>query len=166
MAKFSDNSMASIVWDLITISPGALAQGDFVIAGSKINASRLQGFRVLKTQYWISMRNATAGEGGFLVGLSHALSVAELAEMVDAAPQRPNDTAGSERARRPAWPLEMLIANADGDGKVYAEGVATIGWSIQEGTALDWWVANFATTKTTGTVVNIIAKHFGVWLKD
>ncbi len=167
MAKFSDNSMASILWELVVLTAGALASGDFLIAGSKIDASRIQGFRILKTQYFMSMRGATTGQGGLLVGMSHALSNSELGEMLDANPQRPKDTAASEQARRPAWPLEILMANADGDGRVSAQGEAKIGWSIQEGTGLDWWLMNASnSTLTTGAVIVVIAKHFGVWLKD
>ncbi len=96
MAKFSDNSMADIVWDFLTMMPGALASGDFVIAASRIDTARIQGFRILKTEWYVSMRNATTGEGGFLLGMCHDLTAAELASMVDADPQRPKDTAASE----------------------------------------------------------------------
>lgn len=167
MAKFSDNSMSGIVWDDIVITTGALAAATFVSSNSKIDANRLQGFRVLKTEYFGAVRNMTTGQGPLLLCLVHDLSNAEMAETMAGNPQRSHDPSESEKARRPIWPLEVLMPNSDGDGNIVFKGVATIGWSIPEGTALKWAILNMDSgVLTTGPVVAVTAKHFGVWLKD
>ncbi len=166
MTKFSDNSMASIVWEGVNIAPGTLAEDSFKSTASKIDASRLQGFRVLKTEYFGAVNGMTTGEGPLVLVLAHDMSQVEMKECFDANPQRSNDLAASEQARRPMWPLEILQANSDGDGKAFFQGVAKIGWSIPEGTDLFWAVVNLGAALTTGATVRILAKHFGVWLKD
>ncbi len=167
MAKFSDNSMAGIVWDKLTMALGALAAGDVTNANSKIDSSRLQGFRVLRTEYFITWREATSGEGPIIVGMAHDLSNDETKETWSADPQRKGDPEADSGARvmRPVWPLEAFLAETAG-GRRVAKGVVKIGWSFPEGTPLKWWVLNQGIILTNGSDIDIIAKHYGVWLKD
>ncbi len=159
--------MAGIVWDAVTITVGALTAQSAITVNSKIDPSRLQGFRVLRTEWYLGMRSATTGDGPFVVGLSHDLTGDEVSTCIGGDPQRSNDPVESEEANRPVWAITALHPNADGDGKIVDHGVTKIGWSIPEGTSLKWWVMNGGNiTLTTGAVVNILAKHFGVWLKD
>ena len=51
MVKFSDNIMAGIVWDDITLTLGTLGNKTATGTNSKIDAARLQGFRVLRTEW-------------------------------------------------------------------------------------------------------------------
>ncbi len=167
MGKFKDNSMAAIVWDVNSITVGALVAATSVTVAIKIDALRLNGFRLLKTEYYLKMVGATTGESPLLFGIEHDLTAAEVAQTISADPQRPNDPESSARAMQPVWPMAVLAANADGDGKIWAEGVITIGWSAQEGTQFSWFVHNFGTINlTSGSFIRVIAKHFGVWLRD
>ncbi len=166
MAKFNSNAMAAIQWDENFITLGALAQGAAVVSSSRIDDSRLQGYRVLRTDYFIQVKGMTAGNSAVVVGLAHDLSAGEIQEAIGADPQRSNDPTLSPRAMRPVWPLEIFAANAEGN-KLVTKGTTNIGWSIPEGTLLEWFVVNMGDADlTTGTIVNILAKHFGVWLKD
>ncbi len=109
----------------------------------------------------------TSGEGPVLVGMAHDLSATEIEETLGADPQRSGDPTAEPRAMRPVWPLGQMFNNSAGNGQIILEGVQKIGWSIPEGTDLKWFVQNVSgATLTTGSVFRIIAKHFGVWLRD
>ncbi len=169
MGKFSDNAMAGIVWEEVNITLGALAEDTAVSAASKIDASREQGFRVLKTQYAIDVVGKTNDQGGILIGLNHNLSVAEVAEALAADPQGSpgKDRPENEQAMRPIWPLKFVPVTVTSiEEKLLNFEEVKINWSIMEGSTLNWFAFNTGGLLTTGTVVNIIAKHFGVWLKD
>ncbi len=167
MGKFSDNTMAAIVWDEVGITLGTLGSATVTGNDSKIDTARAQGFRVLRTEWFIIMDGLTQDEGPILVGLAHDLGATEIDECIEADPQRPNDPAVSEKANRPVWPLTYLWRDSAGNGQIVDKGVIKLNWSIQEGTLLKWWAKNTdASALTTGAIVKIRAKHFGVWLKD
>ncbi len=166
MAKFSDNAMAAIFWDEIQLSLGTLGAGSAIISGSRCDPSRLQGFRVLKTEYFINIRGMTTGEGPILATLSHGLSATEIEQTMGADPQRSNDPDASPRAMQPLWPLGYLMF-IGANGPIVLEGTTKLGWSFPEGTGLDWGFTNRGDSAlTTGGIAVITAKHFGVWLKD
>ncbi len=161
--------MAAIIWDEIQISLGTLATETAVQVASRIDAARLQGFRLLRTEYFIRAKGLTGADDPIVVGLNHDLTVTEVKECINADPQRSGDTTAdaASRTKRPVWPFEVFGVYADGNGESVAKGVAKIGWSAPEGTTFNWFVYNFGSGPlTTGGIVDIIAKHFGVWLKD
>ena len=170
MGKFSQNMMAGIVYDDLALVLGALATKTAVQGASKIDASRAQGFRLLKTQYWVEVIGKTNDQGGIIVGLSHNLSVTEIKECIEADPQgskaihRPE----SEASSRPIWPLVLIPSTVTSiEDKLVAMGELKPGWSAPEGSTFNWFAFNLSTgTLTTGTQVKIFAKHYGVWLKD
>jgi len=167
MGKFKDNAMATIVWDDVNITLGALVATTAVIVSSKIDSTRLNGFRLLRTEYFMHMRGATTGNSPVLVGMAHELNSTEVLETIVADPQHKGDPQTENRALQPVWPWEVLMANADGDGRVWAQGVAKIGWSAMEGTTFRFFAFNFGPADlTTGAIIHIVAKHFGVWLRD
>ncbi len=160
--------MAAIFWDRVSLAVGALAAVTATTANSRADASRLQGFRILRTEYYGSIKNLTEGEGPLLLGLTHDLSNAEIAETFLGDPQRTHDPVETEKAGRPVWGLESLAIDVNGQGKMVFQGVAKIGWSVPEGTALKWFIMNMnqSAAMTTGATLVLFAKHFGVWLKD
>ena len=107
----------------------------------------------------------TSGEGPIELFMCHDLSTAEMAEVFAADPQRSHDPNLEEQAMRPLWPL-ALLANLTEDSNKVGHGVSTIGWSFPEGTILKWGAWNKGSALTTGTVIHVVAKHFGVWLRD
>ncbi len=168
MGKFSNNPMAGIVWDELTITLGALAADTSIQTASKIDAGRESGFRVLKTQYWLDVTGKTNDEGGILVGINHNLSVAENAEAIAADPQghagiaRPEN----EQAMRPVWGLMFIPSTVVSvENKLIEPREVKLNWSFPEGSSMNWFAHAFGSL-TTGTVVGVVAKHFGVWLKD
>ena len=161
--------MSGIVWDQQSIETGTLQPRTATRSTSRIDSARLQGFRLLRTEYFICLRDTLTPSDNFILGLAVDLSIGEIKEAIEADPQRSNDPNLSEQAHRPLWPLELMgVTDVDGNGNAYAKGVAKIGWSIPEGVSLFWFVYNMDDVDqfTTGLNIQIIAKHFGVWLKD
>ncbi len=168
MGKFSENLMAGIVWDGIVLTLGTLAANTALQAASRIDAARVQGFRILKTEYFIDVVSMTDGEGPIIVGMQHNLSVAEVAEAILADPQGSKGIASpeNEQAMRPVWPLGVVAVDIANQEKAHWKTVK-IGWSIPEDSTLNWFAFNSdASALTTGGKIFIDAKHFGVWLKD
>lgn len=169
MGKFSDNPMSGIVFDDINLTLGTLNTDTAIQVASKIDNAREQGFRVLKTEYFVTVSGKTNDEGPIVVGLAHNLSTTEIEEAIQADPQgskalhRPEN----EQATRPVWPLKMIPATVVGqEDHIVGKDEVKLNWSCPEGTTLQWFAYNFSTQLTTGTIVHIFAKHFGVWLKD
>lgn len=166
IAKNSEN--LDIVYDDVTITLGALAAKDAISSDSKIDAARLQGFRVMKTEYWIDYSGKATGEGPVMVGFSMNHTVGEVEEAFEADPGDRTSIQNAQ-AKRPVWPLKMIPAHAvqlDVPDKVLG-GTFNPRWSCIEGKAAIWWAYNMdSSALTTGTVIRIFAKHFGVWLRD
>ncbi len=165
MAKFSDNSMASIIWDELSVNLSTAISGAAVGVNSRIDASRLQGFRILKSQVFVALKDITEGEGPILIVMAHDLTATEVEETLGADPQRSGDPDLEARAMRPVWPVGLLMETVG--GKTVLEKEMKIGWSFPEGTILKFYAINRDNaTLTTGASMNVTAKHFGVWLRD
>lgn len=159
----------AIVYDVVTLTLSTLAGLDCISTPSKIDASRRSGFRIMKTQYWIGFDSKTGGEGPIMVGFSAIHEAAAIEEAIESDPQDAEDDTKGVQAMRPVWPLEMLgmgqTDDADGGGDL--SGSFNPKWSVPEAEAAFWWAYNMdASALTTGCVVKIFAKHFGVWLRD
>ncbi len=169
---FGKDGKGAILWDQTQILPGALIPAD--VAGAATNQNLIEDFRILRTDYWINyLPVATDGfEGPVLVGMAPGgLSAAEVEEAIDSVPTYPGDAPASERSLRPVWPLEafvFLVDNAQGwggHGELVKKGSFNPKWTFHDSDEWIWWVFNFSgNTLTTGGQVNIVAKHFGVWL--
>ncbi len=147
---------------------GALAAKDAVDAVSKIDASRLNGFRIMKTEYWIDYGNKTTAEGPITVGFAVHHSEGEVEEAIEADPQNSADMVLNATAKRPVWPLETIPQSGTGSpSDLVPMRSFNPRWSCIEGKNAFWWAYNRDDAAlTTGGVVNIFAKHYGVWLRD
>lgn len=164
MANFDGH----IYYDNAVIDVGALAAGDVTTVTLKQDGSRSQGFRFMKTEYWIVLENATDFESVMCGLAGPAIDAAEIEEAIEADPDSPHDRSASEQAMRPIWPLEVLMDTAQGDGRVVAKGTINLRWSFPEATAMNFWCYNMdvANPITTGARLRIFCKHYGVWLRD
>lgn len=162
MSKNTEN--LAIVYDLIDLSIGALGGLDVAVAPSKIDASRLNGFRVMKTEYFMALEGYTAGEGPVVVGMAMLQDDATIEQGLEADPQSASDLANNSYTKRPVWPLEIFtLQTADGGKK----GSFNPRWSCPEGQVTNWWVYNLdGAALTIGCMLHILAKHYGVWLRD
>ncbi len=165
MASFTKSERSGILYDEGNVSLSTLANKVALTIGSKIDGSRENGFRILRTDYWITGHDFTAGEYPITVGLSFgSLSVAEIAEAFAADPQSSDKRNLIEQTMRPIFILGILGDTGD---MRFLTGTVKPRWSSPEGAAVKFFAYNSTgATLTTGASVRLIAKHFGVWLKD
>lgn len=157
--------MSGIYYDVIRMSLGAMSSDTATAATTKCDTTRLQGFRVLRTEWFAQWDDFTAGEGPVVWGFCGDLTAAEVAEVFLADPQRANDTNLAEQAERPLW-IQDIYSDI-GDSYCISKGVWKPNWSFPEGTPLKAFAFNpNSEAITTGSTMLIVAKHFGVWLKD
>ncbi len=167
MGNFSKNSMAQILHESQTWTLGTLAAKDVISTTSLIDAAKENGFRILRTEWWASLRGVANAEGPILIGMAANLSAAEIEITLEANPENSNTASEGHNANRPVWPLAVLENDGNGGHKASDRGILKPSWSIPEGSFVTWFAWNLdSSTLTTGGSVTIYAKHFGVWLKD
>ncbi len=162
-------SKLAILCDSISITLGTLASVTAVTTVSKIDTSRLQGFRVTKTEWFINRRGATSGDDPVVVGYAFGLTSTQISESLTRDPQSGSVNAGdvilNEETMRPIFPMASFQASANNINT--KDGVTKPGWSAPEGGFLNWYAFNFGGgALTTGGTISIHAKHYGVWLRD
>ncbi len=167
--SFSKSEGAQVLWDNLEVTIGALATVSAAIVSSRIDTAKEMGFRILRTDYWAFWRGFTAGEGPLIFGMTAGQSAGNVALAIQADPagSGPEVLTGRLQANFPVFPLGLMTAEDAAQLMVTKEGTFNMRWSIPEGSSMNWWVFNpSGSTFTTGSTLKIIAKHFGVWLKD
>lgn len=172
MASKTDQGLA-LLYDDVVITLSTLGAATAVTATSKIDNSRENGFRVIKTQYWVDWFGKTAVEGPLMVGIAFGVNASEIAETISDDPQSRLKDFNDAETRRPVFPLVMIpTASTDAGGVTPSQGAfpmseITLRWSAPEGSSVLWFAFNAGGgALTTGAGVAIFAKHFGVWLND
>ncbi len=161
----------AIVYDDLSIDVGALPSKDAIAVSSKIDTARENGFRVMKTEYFIDFEGKTSGEGPLMVGFAANHNAGEIEEAIEADPQSSHDDEANLHAKRPVWPLAMIpeasSARSSTGSLEQIMGKFNPKWTVPEGEGAVWWAYNMdGAILTTGTIINIFAKHYGVWLRD
>lgn len=122
----------------------------------------------MKTEYWMSFISKTAGEGPFMFGFAVNADATLVEAAIEGDPQDSSSPVNAD-TKFPVWPLEM-ISETDtetGNSEHCHKGKFTPRWSNIEGKNAVWWVYNMdGVAATTGTLVRVFAKHYGVWLRD
>ncbi len=167
MAGFSDNPMAGIIYDDTTINLSTLPAGTAIILPSKIDASREQGFRILRTEWHIAYDGITIGEGPVVFGFSCNVAATEIEACIEADPQDSADRVGNTQSSQPVWPLVYQARSEGENGIEPLNGMLKPRWTVPEGEQANWFAYNRSSSAlTTGGVFFVFAKHFGVWLND
>lgn len=123
----------------------------------------------MKSEITLTVTGMTAGEGPILYGVEVGMNETETKGALDSDPQAENDPGSSEAAARPVWPLGQFQEAGVGTQRSfkYTWRGSPKGWSVREDQYLNFWAMNLApATLTTGTIIYVRAKHFGVWLRD
>jgi len=171
MAKESNLAM---LYEDITLAVLAPATKAATVVASKADGSRQNGYRIMKTEWMMQYEGKTTGEGPIIWGFAMGLTAAEVAAALTADPQSSTDDRNAGETERPIWPLGLIDENSveSGDNAATAAPLQLNGtfnpkWSQPEAQQFIWWAWNMSTgTLTTGLVLRIFAKHFGVWLRD
>ncbi len=149
---------------------GALAVNTFVLQGSRIDASRLNGSDLRKINHTAVWTSGTNGQGPQLYGLSVGLSIAQLKEWFEADPQSRADTEELEKSQRHSIILGSLgdsVASGAGAQFPVWKRAKWPGWDILEGQLLSAWVMNAGSvTMTTGKLSTIVMEFLGDWKND
>ncbi len=160
-----------ILWDFVEMAIGTLGGLAALNVSTKVDAARDQGFRVVKAQTAVCWDNKTTGEGPIIVGFSANQSSTGVEECMEADPQNPNTDGGGQdqfRANRACWPI-AIINLTETNGRL-ANGAFVdipIKWSMPEHGDFDVWAYNNSPSPlTTGTLITVAFKLFGVWLRD
>ncbi len=159
------------------ITLGALVAATAIFGASKIDATREQGFRLIMSRISMALLGKTTGQGPIMFGICcNVPSVGNLKEYIENDPQG----ASSKTEKAKNWFVKVLgqiplaaieDGNAGNGWTMLKQSVVEVkygknGWSIPEGSALQYFAYNMGSTLTTGAVITIAAEHFGVWLKD
>ncbi len=169
---FGKDGKGQILREVATITIGALAAGAVVKHTGGV-VLQTTSFRILKTEYFAVMSTAFQGEfDQVLLGIANgALSTTEIAACIEAdGPDDRNDP-DKEEAMRAVWlqaHLREQPAQANGLNQVLFNNMKmdfSLKWTFTPTEGWDWFVFNpLGGAITTGAVVKIFAKHFGVWV--
>ncbi len=154
------------------ITLGALGGNDAILGVTKIDASKRQGFRIVKSDWFLTLTGKTTAEGPIMIGVCCNMNAAEVEAAIEADPQGRTDdeTRGKGTFIKLLMVLGLLdtaFPTPDG-GRVFHREVkyGKNGWSIPEGKTLSLFAYNSGSALTSGTVVLFSAEHFGVYLRD
>ncbi len=153
------------------VSIGALGALDVVTGVSKIDAARLNGFKVIKSEIFANLHGKTANEGPIMFGLACNMTAAQIEAALEADPQSSveSDEKGDGQMLKPLGIIGKHVTGGSVDPINFPPSgwSKDVKWSIIEGQTLLYWVYNMSgSTLTSGATINIFAQHFGVWLRD
>lgn len=167
MSGFGKDGKGVILNERAVITLGAL--GSSVTKKSDSQLTFGEDFRLIKSEYWVAYEGLTAGETPIIIGIAdNELSVTEIAECLAAAPVDRNDNLGNEQAHRPVFPFAVIPDHNDGIRGALNNGKAiekTLRWTFSDTEGFTLFAHNdTGATLTTGGIIRIRAKHYGVWV--
>ncbi len=137
---------------------------DTVLAGSPITFG--EDIYVMSVDATVALRGNTAGEVPIEFGYHHGdLSVAEIAEALDAELTDPDDIIARERARRPVRRAGVFALSSS--NQVWNNGLQTrtkLRYSVGDGHTFGLWAANRSGgALTTGSIIEFNGTIYGRW---
>ncbi len=170
---FGKDGKGQILYEtsISSLDMGALAARDAVEFVGSFNDALEEDFRILRVDYWISIRGAQAivlEDGPIWVGFAAGnLAAGDVEGAIETIPVNQNDL-GLENTNRPIWPLEMFtVQDPDtqaGDHQTI-KGSFNPKWTFNNPDGWTWWVYNSsAFALVTGSAITINAKIFGMWV--
>ncbi len=157
------------LYDNVELDISSLAAITGVVGASKIDGSRLMGFRTLMQEGSIAYESAALVGGPILVGFAGpALSLTQIEEAIEADPQSSVNTVPVEQVSRPIFILGILEAVAKASVSSIRSFKKKFQWSYPEGAQMNFFAYNTDLNTAIGasSQVKIFCKHTGVWLRD
>ncbi len=171
---FGKDGRGAIIREQTSGSIGALSAQDEVQIGTAL--ALIDDFRILKTELFAHVRGLTAGEGngGILVMADGDLTSAEVEAALEVdAPLAANDSVGAAVAER--WTKTVAALVVDDVTNTFATFRGDNGgtmitvkprWTFGAASRWKWYFYNQSgATIQTGATVELIATHFGVWIR-
>ncbi len=164
--------MVIIQYDNDGILPlSTLAANDVISVDTKIDGSRLQGFRIAVLSILATITGKTATEGPLLWGVSCNMAAGSIESAIESDPQ---SSAADNNRGEGAWlkilgmiGLEVSEGPLTGGNSLMVLPLnVKVNWSVIEGQSLQVWVYNMGAALTTGTVFHFAIEEMGVWLRD
>lgn len=155
------------LYDSRQLSLSTLAADTPLVSITKIDANRVQGFRVIKVKGWADILGKTEGDGPLIFGMAcNSLSATKIKAAFDADPAdgSANNMATQAEADVPIFVLGMWSRTNAHCKPISFE--KTINWSIIEGRSFDFFVLNMGAQLNDGATMETFAKFTGVWLRD
>lgn len=162
--------------DFTEFTLGTLASLTAIIAGTKIDATRLQGCSVEKVRYSTGIIGKTGGvsEGPVAFGLSMGNTITEIAAFYAADPQSQSDELELAWSQLPIIELGRYQQNASVSTTTPAQADLPLrhgkwgGWPIRQGIAMNHYVFNLNPNDalTTGGVLQLYTELLGEWRQD
>ena len=138
------------------------------------NLATLERFRMLKTELFCVLTNVAVGElGGLELYLADGdLSLTEVEEAIETnGPLGPNDTVTAAIAERAVFKVGAVPSGTGADEAVHLvneDGGPMLSinprWTFARTKSWNWIAYNNGPAPTTGTLIKIQAKSFGVWV--
>ncbi len=162
---FGKDNTGFILYDRISITPGALAALDVAKTDSAIALA--DDFRILRMDYWVDFGPQATGDIILFGVADGALTAAEIEEALEARATDANDVPATEQSMRAVWPLEIMGENSAGSGSgMLTKGSVKLKWTFRNPDTWTYWLYNTdsGNALTTGSRLGVIAKIFGVWV--
>ncbi len=163
---FGKDGKGVILHEVTEITLLALASAAALKADTNIVLQ--DDFRLIKTEYFafFDIQNSPSEE--LLIGIADKeLSAAEIAQNINVTgPVDRNDNLANEQAMRPVWLISALVGSqVPFLANDYLPVEKTIRWTFSDTEGFTFFAYNpRAGAMTTGSVIRIVAKHYGVWL--
>lgn len=161
---FGRDGKGVIIREDVDITLGTLAQNTAIKATSGgLGGAMDEDFRMIKSEFNAAFEMQAAGDEFYIGIADNELTVAEIAECLAVnGPIAMNDNLGRERAERPVWLLGIFSNNSKNQHLLPVE--FKLRWTFSNDEGWTWFAFNpAADALTTGAIVNIHAKHYGVW---
>lgn len=156
---------------------GALAGDDVAVEPSaQIELTNEQGFRVQKLRWAGYYSGKTTSQGGIAWGIAcnfeDATAAAQIETILEA---QPGSAQAADGRQTDSWWIKTMgvipFIGTDGmldggtDGMIMLD--CDVNWSVPEGSSMFLWAHNMSGSGlTTGTVIDLYAEIYGVWLRD
>ncbi len=149
------------------------ANTGLIISSNEVGTALLERFRVIKAEITAEIQNATfaGGDGPLeLYMIDGDLTLAEFEEAIETVgPVGPNDTVRAEQAERfyKSFGLLNFVPENTAKGAMLNGGLVverTIRWTFARSKGWQWVIYNHGTALTTGALIKLQCKHFGVWV--
>ncbi len=159
----------AIVHNSTTLALGTLASGAAVVGATKIDSTREQGVKLRKVKGFFNVMGKTVDEGPLIVGFSRDLNATEVQQGFEGDPQFEGETALSERANRPIFPVATIPAkmlDTEAILKMWTE-FDIPSWLVIEGNSFDIFAFNDgAGALTTGGSIFFEGVFVYDWQRD